>query len=95
MLLSLLRALTEVQARVPVSAVLDLIPCATAQVPPQARLSGPLLAAASQLDRAQQRAVNLVVDETKLAKLVHEMADARSGGADHLRQTALFTRIGH
>jgi hypothetical protein len=29
--------------------------------------------------------VSVVVDETKLAKLVHEMADAGSGGADHLR----------
>jgi len=44
-------------------------------------------------NRAQQRIVNLdvsvVVDETKLAKLVHEMADAGSGGADHLRQCFL------
>ena len=50
-------------------------------------------------DRAQQRVMNLdvsvVVNETKLTKLVHEMADAGSGGADHLRQTALLTRIGH
>ena len=41
----------------------------------------------------QQRIVNLdvsiVIDEAKLAKLVHEMADAGSGSADHLRQCFL------
>jgi hypothetical protein len=44
-------------------------------------------------NRTQQRIVNLdvsvVVDEIKLAKLVHEMTDAGSGGADHLRQCFL------
>ena len=44
-------------------------------------------------NRTQQRIVNLdvsiVIDETKLAKLVHEMAYAGSGGADHLRQCFL------
>jgi hypothetical protein len=33
--------------------------------------------------------VSIVIDETKLAKLIHEMADAGSGGADHLRQCFL------
>ena len=44
-------------------------------------------------NRTQQRVVNLdmavVIDETKFAKLVHEMAHAGSGGADHLRQCFL------
>jgi hypothetical protein len=44
-------------------------------------------------DRAQQRTmhldVSIVVDESKFAKLVHEMADPGSGGADHLRQRFL------
>ena len=44
-------------------------------------------------NRTQQRIVNLdvsvVVDEAKLAKLVHEKADPGSGGADHLRQCFL------
>src|ERR1700681_3993471 len=45
-------------------------------------------------DRTQQRMVDLdvsvVIDETKLAKLVHEKADTGSGGADHLRQCFLI-----
>jgi hypothetical protein len=47
-------------------------------------------------DRTQQRVVNLDVsvasvaaDESKLAEFVHEMTDAGSGGADHLRQCFL------
>ena len=37
----------------------------------------------------------VVADEPKLAKLVHEMADAGSGGADHLRlsPTAMHAEI--
>ena len=45
-------------------------------------------------DDAQQATVDgepaVVVDEAKLFKLVHEMTDARPGGADHLRQTLLI-----
>ena len=41
-------------------------------------------------NRAQQRIMDLdvsvVIDETKLAKLVHEITHTGSGGADHLRQ---------
>ena len=33
--------------------------------------------------------VSVVIDEAKLAKLVHEMADAGSGSADHLCQCFL------
>src|SRR5450631_692604 len=44
-------------------------------------------------DSVQQRTVDLdvpvITDEAKLAELVHEMADARSGGANHLRQCLL------
>ena len=44
-------------------------------------------------DRTQQRIVNLdvsvVIDETKLAKFVHEKAYSGPGGADHLRQRFL------
>jgi len=44
-------------------------------------------------DRAQQRIVDLdvsiVIDETKLAKLVHEITHTGSGGADHFRQRFL------
>src|SRR3982074_1754926 len=42
---------------------------------------------------AQQRAMDLkvavVADETHLTKLVHEMTDARSGGADHFGERLL------
>ena len=45
-------------------------------------------------DNAQEAAVDgepaVVVDEAKLFELVHEMTDARPGGADHLRQTLLI-----
>ena len=41
-------------------------------------------------DSIQQRAVNfypsIVADETLFTELVHEEADARSGGPDHFRQ---------
>src|SRR5216683_6546760 len=44
-------------------------------------------------DDVQQRAVNaqfaVVLNEPKLAKAVHEEADARARGADHLRQNFL------
>src|ERR1700730_8086197 len=44
-------------------------------------------------NRTQQRIVYLdmpvVADEAQLAKLVHEMADSGSGGADHLCQRFL------
>ena len=44
-------------------------------------------------DNAQEATVDVepavVVDEAKLFELVHEMTDARPGGADHLRQTLL------
>ena len=33
--------------------------------------------------------MTIVGDEPQLAKLVHEMADSGSGGADHLRQRFL------
>ena len=69
-------------------------PCPTAPVPQDpdalsAPALGPFLLILFQLrllmqNRIQQRIVNLdvsvVIDETKLAKLVHEMADAGSGG---------------
>ena len=45
-------------------------------------------------DDAQEAAVDgepaVVVDEAKLFELVHEMTDARPGGANHLRQTLLI-----
>src|SRR5258705_13550245 len=44
-------------------------------------------------NRVQQRTVDfdmpVVADQAKLAELVHEMADARSGGANHLGQCFL------
>src|ERR1700737_3723677 len=44
-------------------------------------------------NRAQQRSVDLdmpvVADEAQFAKLVHEMADSGSSGADHLPQRFL------
>src|ERR1700730_13704675 len=44
-------------------------------------------------DRTQQRIVNLdvsvIVDQSELAKFVHEMTAAGSGGADRLRQCFL------
>src|SRR6202022_4013827 len=47
-------------------------------------------------DHAQQRAVNLhvavIIDEAKLTKFAHEIADTRSGGADHLGQSLLADR---
>jgi hypothetical protein len=47
-------------------------------------------------NHVQQRAVNLqaavVFDEPKLTKLVHERADARARGADHLGQHLLADR---
>jgi hypothetical protein len=56
----------------------------------------PLLVAVSHAkpqNRTQQRVVNLdvsiVADQSELAKLIHEMTDAGSGGADHLRQRFL------
>ena len=32
----------------------------------------------------RQRAASVVVDKAKLPELIHEMTDARAGGADHL-----------
>ena len=50
-------------------------------------------------DNAQEAAVDgepaVVVDEAKLFELVHEMTDARPGGADHLRQTLLIDSGDH
>src|SRR5271157_5293771 len=50
-------------------------------------------------DNAQQAAVDgeptVVVDEAEVLKLVHEMTDARPGGADHLRQTLLIDSGDH
>ena len=44
-------------------------------------------------DHIEQRLVNLdapvVFDKAELAKTVHKKADARAGGADHLRQGLL------
>lgn len=44
-------------------------------------------------NRSQQRTVHfdmpVVANEAELAKLVHEMTDARAGGADHLSQRFL------
>ena len=38
----------------------------------------------------RQRAVARVIDKAQLAELIHEMADPRPGGADHLREVLLI-----
>ena len=38
----------------------------------------------------RQRALARVIDKSQCAELVHEMADPRPGGADHLRQVFLI-----
>src|SRR3981081_2080819 len=55
---------------------------------------GPRRRALVAQDHVQQRAVNfqvaaVVVDEAEPSKLVHEKADARARGADHLRKRLL------
>ena len=36
--------------------------------------------------------MSIVLDESKLSKLVHEKTDTRTGGADHLGQSCLADR---
>ena len=75
----------------------DLTPALIARCPsdglisPGGRSTHPVLAAASRakLHSTANCEPRCVHDEAKLAKLVHEMADAGSGSADHLRQCFL------